>query len=334
MTKIAINGFGRIGRAAFKIILETPGLQLVAINDLFPPGQLSYLLKYDTVYGRYEKEVEHDEGQLIVEGSPYKVIHEKDPAQLPWENLNVKIVFECTGLFTKQEDLEKHISAGAERVMLSAPAKSEETITVVHGVNKAPSSTRIFSCASCTTNCLAPLVEIVGRRIGVQKAMMTTVHAYTSTQKVVDGPSKKLRRGRAAACNFVPTSTGAAIATTQVLPSYKGKFDGVAVRGPVPVGSLVDIIYVTEKKTSVEEVNQVLKDESEHPRYKGIVSITEEPIVSSDIIKNPSASIVDLAMTRVVDGNLVKIMSWYDNEWGYASQMVKEALRVCRESAM
>jgi glyceraldehyde 3-phosphate dehydrogenase len=327
MAKVAINGFGRIGRAVFKIVLDVPELDPVAINDLVPTDNLAYLLKYDTVYGRYEKTVEVNGDDLVVDGKRYKVLHERDPAQLPWGDLGIDIAFECTGVFTKREDVEKHIRAGARSAILSAPTRSEDVDTVVHGVNtpeeEAP---RIISCASCTTNSIAPVVEVMGRRIGVKKAIMTTIHAYTSSQAIVDGPAKKIRRGRAGAANFVPTSTGAAVATTKALPQYHGKFDGIAVRAPIPVGSLSDIVFLTERETTVHEVNRVFREEAESERYRGILGVTEDPIVSSDVIKDPRASIVDLGMTQVVDGDLVKVMSWYDNEWGYASQMIRLAV--------
>jgi glyceraldehyde 3-phosphate dehydrogenase len=331
MAKVAINGLGRIGRATFKIILETPELELVAVNDLVPPDNLAYLLKYDTVYGRYDKKVESDGDSLIVEGKRYRVFNQRDPAQLPWGDLGIDVVFECTGVFTRKEDLEKHLQAGAKFVVLSAPAKSEDIGTVVHGVNRPEDdSVRMISCASCTTNSIAPVVEIVGRRIGIKKAIMTTIHAYTSTQAIVDGPHKRPRRGRAGAANLVPTSTGAAVATTKALPQYKDKFDGVAVRAPVPVGSISDLVFLTARKTTVEEVNKIFKEEAERKEYQGILGVSEDPIVSSDIIKDPRASIVDLSMTRVVDGDLVKVMSWYDNEWGYTNQMIREALRIVK----
>lgn len=329
MARVAINGLGRIGRAAFKIILDTPELELIAVNDIVPVDNLAYLLKYDTVYGRYEKTVEVDGDNLVIGGKKYKVFSERDPAQLPWGDLEIDIVFECTGVFTRREDLEKHIRAGAKYVILSAPSKSEDIVTVVHGVNQPEKgAVQIISCASCTTNCITPIVEVMGRRIGVKKAIMTTIHAYTSSQSIVDAPNKQLRRGRAGAANFVPTSTGAAIATTKALPQYEGRFDGVAVRGPVAVGSLADIVFLTERETTVEEVNRIFKEEAESERYKGILGVSEDPIVSSDIIKDPRASLVDLRMTQVVDGDLVKVMSWYDNEWGYTTQMVREAVRI------
>lgn len=330
MARVAINGLGRIGRAVFKLIIDEPELELVAVNDLVSADNLAYLLKYDTVYGKYEKKVESTENSLIVEGKEYKVFSEKDPSQLPWGNLGIDVVFECTGIFTKKEGLEKHIQAGAKHAILSAPTKSEDVETVVYGVNKPSESAQIYSCASCTTNCITPVVEVMGRRIGVKKAIMTTVHAYTASQELVDTPSKKFRSGRAAATNFVPASTGAAIATTKALPQYEGKFNGVAVRAPVPVGSISDIVFVTERETTVEEINNIFKEEAQSDRYKGILSVSDEEIVSSDIVGDSHASIVDLTMTQVVDGDLVKVMSWYDNEWGYANQMVREAVRMIK----
>jgi len=327
-TRVAINGLGRIGRATLKIVHETPGLDLVAVNDIAPPDDLAYLLRYDTVYGRYAEEVRAVGDTLAVGGARYKVLSEKDPQNLPWGEMDVDLVFECTGIFTNKDDLEKHLSAGAKSVILSAPAKGDGVLFVVHGVNRADGGERIISTASCTTNCIAPVIEIYGRRIGLKKAAMTTVHAYTSSQGLVDGPAKKWRRGRAAAANFVPTSTGAAKATTKALPEYADRFDGVAIRGPVPAGSISDITIVSERVTSVEEVNRVFEEEAESNRYKGILGVTHDPIVSSDVIRDPRGSIVDLTMTTVVDGDLVKVMSWYDNEWGYAAQMVREGVRV------
>jgi glyceraldehyde 3-phosphate dehydrogenase len=307
-------------------------LELVAVNDIALPENIAYLLKYDTVYGRYDKTVEHDAENLIIAGKSLKLNREKDPAQLPWKSLGVDIVLECTGVFTKKEDLEKHIQAGAKYVILSAPAKDDNVDTVVYGVNTRDGNTRIIACASCTTNCITPVIEIIGRRIGVEKAIMTTVHAYTASQAIVDGQHKRFERGRAGAANFVPTSTGAAFATTKALPQYKGLFDGIAVRGPVPVGSLADLVFVTSRKTTVEEVNQIFVEEANSKKYQGIVGVTEDPIVSSDIIKDSRASIVDLKMTRVVDGDLVKVLSWYDNEWGFTNQMVKQAIEIARKS--
>ena len=330
MAKVAINGLGRIGRAALKIILDTPELELVAVNDIVPTENIVYLLKYDTVYGRYDKTVERDGENLSIAGKYYPYFHEKDPTTLPWASLGVDIVLECTGVFTKKEDLEKHVQAGAQYVILSAPAKGEDVATVVHGVNMADGNARIIACASCTTNCITPVVEIIGRRIGIKKAIMTTIHAYTASQAIVDSQNKRLERGRAGAANFVPTSTGAAMATTKALPQYKDLFDGIAVRGPVAVGSLADIVLVAQRKTSVEEINQIFVEEAASDRYQGIVGVIEDPIVSSDIIKDPRASIIDLGMTRVVDGDLIKILSWYDNEWGFTNQMVREAVQIAQ----
>jgi len=330
MANVAINGLGRIGRAALKIILDTPGLNLVAANDVAAAENLIYLLRYDTVYGRYDKPVERSNGRLIIGGRTLRLLGEKDPTQLPWKDLDVDLVLECTGRFTRREDLDKHIQAGAKNVILSAPSRSEEVATAVYGVNQSDGNPRIISCASCTTNCITPVAEIMARRIGVKKALMTTVHAYTSSQGIVDGPHKTARRGRAGAANLVPTSTGAALATIKILPQYRDKFDGLAVRVPVPVGSLVDLVFVTERRTTVEEVNQVFTEEADGEKYKGVLGVTEDPIVSSDIIKDPRASIVDLGMTQVVDGDLVKVLSWYDNEWGYVSQMIRAAVRLVK----
>ncbi len=326
MPRAAINGLGRIGRAVLKILVDTPSLELVAINDVASAENLAYLIAYDTAYGRFKQTVRAEDGSLWVGPKRYAALREKDPARLPWKSLGVDIVFECTGVFTRAEDLAKHIEAGAKTVVLSAPSKTEDVPTIVHGVNSAEGKARIVSCASCTTNCITPLMEIMGRRIGVVKAVMTTVHAYTATQSVVDGPSKAFRRGRAAGANLVPTSTGAAIATTKALPDYKGRFDGVAIRAPIPIGSIADVTFVTRRRTSVEEVNRIFVEEARTPRYDGVVGITDAPVVSSDIIGDSRAAVVDAAMTMVVDGDLVKVMAWYDNEWGYASQMVREAL--------
>jgi glyceraldehyde 3-phosphate dehydrogenase len=331
MATVAINGLGRIGRAAFKIILATPELDLRAINDLSPPDDLAYLLNYDTVYGRYEKNVTARPNGLSLDGKTYPVFQEKDPGQLPWGRLGIDIVLECTGMFNQQADLQRHLAAGARTVLLSAPAKSPEIATVVHGVNQAEgSSAGIISCASCTTNCITPVIEVMGRRIGVEKAIMTTVHAYTATQALVDRVNRKRRRGRAAAVNLIPASTGAAVATTKAIPQYAGKFDGVAIRVPILIGSLADIVFLTSRATTVEKVNTIFTEEANSDRYQGVLGVTDDPLVSSDIIQDPRASIVDLGLTQVVDGNLVKVMSWYDNEWGYTSQLVREAARIAK----
>jgi glyceraldehyde 3-phosphate dehydrogenase len=333
MAKVAINGFGRIGRAAFKIALDTPHLEVVAVNDIVPTDNLAYLLKYDTVYGRYPKSVTHTDHSLIVDGKEYPVYSVKDPAELPWEELGVDIAIESTGRFTKAEDLKKHIKAGAKYVILSAPVKGDGIGTVVHGVQRADGEpARIISCASCTTNAITPAIEVMHRRIGVKKALMTAIHAYTASQGIVDSPNKKFRSGRAAAANFVPASTGAAIATTKALPELAGKFDGQSIRGPVPVGSIADITFVAARPTSVEEINQIFREESQSERYAGILGASDEPLVSSDIVQDSHAGIIDLGLTQVIDGDLVKIMSWYDNEWGYTSQLIREAARIARQA--
>ncbi len=328
MPRVAINGMGRIGRALLKNLLATDDMEVVAVNDIASIDNIAYLLKYDSVYGRFEQEVKAGDGELQIGGKSYKYLSEKNPADLPWDEMNVDMAFECTGLFTKGEDLKKHIQAGAKHVILSAPAKSEDVDMVVHGVNNSQGKPEYISCASCTTNCISPVMEVFDRNIGVEKAVMTTIHAYTSSQSIVDGPHKKFRRGRSGAINFVPTTTGAAIATTKTLPQLQGKFDGVAVRGPIPVGSVTDIVIITKRDTTVEEINELFKKESESDRYKGVLGVAEDPIVSSDIIKDPRASIFDPNMTQVVGGNMVKVMSWYDNEWGYVNQMIREARNI------
>lgn len=327
MAKVAINGMGRIGRATLKIILDHTNLDLVAVNDLMPLDNLVYLLKFDTVYGRYHRNVALQDSNLVVDGKTIKFLSVKDPSQLPWKELGIDLVFESTGIFTNTEGLHKHVQAGARFVLLSAPPK-DVMCTIVHGVTEPPTGQHAFSCASCTTNCIAPVVEIIDRHFGIKKATMTTIHAYTSSQAIVDGPAKKWARGRAGAANFVPTTTGAAKATTDILPDLQGKFDGVAVRGPVPCGSLADIVMVLKKSTTVEDVNNTLRKEAESPRYKGILGVTHYPLVSSDIIQDTRASVVEPTMTQVVDGDLLKIMTWYDNEWGYTNQMVREAVRL------
>ncbi len=334
MAKAAINGFGRIGRAAFKILMDTPGLDVAAINDLGSIENMAYLLKYDTVYGRYQKEVVPEEASIKVDGKGIKVFNEKDPSRLPWGQLGIDVVFECTGKFTRKEEIEKHIQAGAKRAILSASPKDQGIPTIVYGVNSPEQGARIISCASCTTNCVTPMMEIMGRRIGIKKAIMTTVHAYTATQSIVDGTSPKgFRRGRAGAQNLVPTSTGAAKAAAKALPQYNGLFDAVAVRAPLPAGSIADVVFLAGRKTSRDEVNWIFKDESDGERYREVVFCSEDEVVSSDIIKDTHAVVMDLDMTRVVDGDLVKLMGWYDNEWGYSSQMVREALELIRQEA-
>lgn len=330
-TKIAINGLGRIGRAILKLVIEEPALDLVAVNDLADAENLAYLLRFDTVYGRYSRPVTLEGDDLAIAGRTLRTLRSHDPGELPWKDLGVELVFECTGAFRRRQDLEKHLRAGARFVLLSAPSKDGEVETVVHGANVPGAAPAIVSCASCTTNCITPIVEVIGRRIGFKKAVMTTVHAYTSSQSIVDGPSQPFRRGRAAAANLVPATTGAALATTRALPEYSGRFDGIAVRAPIPVGSLADITFLTSRTTSVDEVNQALAEEAETERYAGVLGVSRDPLVSSDVVGDPRASIVDLELTKVVDGDLVKVMSWYDNEWGYANQMLRQALSLTGE---
>lgn len=329
MKRIAINGFGRIGRAALKVIMDQPELEIVAVNDLMTIENAQYLLKYDSVYGIYDKEVTIEGDSLVVAGQKVKYLTQRDPELLPWKEHNIDVVIESTGFFTNREDAEKHIKAGTTNVVISGPTKSKDTPTVVHGVNTEDGKTAIFSCASCTTNNISPVVEILGRTIGVKKAILNTIHAYTASQTLVDAPSKKNpRMGRAGAVNLTPTTTGAAIATTKALPQFEGKFDGIAVRTPVPVGSVSDVTFIAERNTTAEEINKILEEEAKTDRYLKVLDVTYEPIVSSDIQMNPYASTVDASMTRVVDGDLVKIMIWYDNEWGFTNQMIRQILEL------
>jgi glyceraldehyde 3-phosphate dehydrogenase len=323
MKKIAINGFGRIGRSSLKVILETPDLEVVGINDLMSIENAVYLFKYDSIYGKFDKNVSFEDDYLIVGDHRIRFTSIKDPLELPWKELAVDVVIESTGFFTNKADAEKHLTAGSKFVVISGPTK--DTPTVVHGVNTEDGKVSVFSCASCTTNNISPIIEILGRRIGIKKAILNTTHAYTASQTLVDAPSKKEpRMGRTAGNNLAPAATGAAIATTKALPQYVGKFDGVAVRVPVAVGSISDITFVTERPTSVEEINTILIEEALTLRYNKVVAVTDEPLVSTDIIKSPFASTVDLEMTRVVDGDLVKVMAWYDNEWGFTNQMIRQ----------
>jgi glyceraldehyde 3-phosphate dehydrogenase len=325
MATVAINGLGRIGRAALKILLDADGLDLVAVNDIADADNLAYLIKYDTVYGRYHHEVRADDGALVIDDRRIPALAERDPANLPWADLGVELVLECTGIFTTADQLEKHVQAGASYVILSAPTNSDTVPTVVHGVNRPQGQPQIISCASCTTNCITPVIEIAQRRLGVERAVMTTVHAYTAGQQLVDGPSKSFRRGRAGAANLVPTSTGAARATTRAVPELAERFDGIAVRAPIPVGSIADIVFDASRPTTIEEVNQAFRQEAATVRYEGILGVSEDPLVSADIVGDPRAAVIDLALTRVVDGTLVKVMAWYDNEWGFTHQMIREA---------
>ena len=323
MKKVAINGFGRIGRAALKLIFETDDLEVVAINDLMSVENAAYLLKYDSNYGKYAKDVKFEGDSLFVGDKEIKYSSLRNILELPWKALNVDVVIESTGIFTNSADAEGHILAGAKAAVISGPTK--DTPTVVYGVNTTDDKTLVFSCASCTTNNISPVIEILGRRLGIKKAILNTIHGYTASQSLVDAPSKKEpRMGRAAGLNLAPAATGAAIATTKVLPQYAGKFDGVASRVPVPVGSISDITFIAERPTTVEEINQILSEEATTERYKKVIAVTNEPLVSTDIIGSAFASTVDLEMTRVVDGDLVKIMAWYDNEWGFTNQMIRQ----------
>ncbi len=335
MKKIAINGFGRIGRPSFKIMLEREDVEVVAINDLSNINNLAYLLKYDTAYGIYSKDIQvkeiekADYNLLIVDGKEIKVFSNPEPAKLPWKELQVDVVLECTGFFKDREKAGGHLEAGAKRVVLSAPTKDESIKTVVMGVNDEIVSAEddILSNASCTTNCIAPIMKVLDDSFGVEKSLMSTIHSYTSTQNIVDGISKKdPRRGRAAAQNVVPSSTGAAIATAKTLPQLKGKFDGMAFRVPTLVGSISDVIAVVKKEVSVEEVNQALTEASKKG-LKNILQVTDEPLVTHDIIGNPHSSIIQTELTKVVGGNLVKVVGWYDNEWGYSNRLVELAVQ-------
>jgi len=321
--KIAINGFGRIGRNVFRAAQGVKGFDIVAVNDLTDPATLAHLLKYDSVHGAFDGEVKAAENAIIVNGKTIQVCKERDPAALPWKKLGVDIVIESTGLFTDRVNAQKHIDAGAKKVIISAPAKGED-LTVVMGVNESayqPAAHHILSNASCTTNCLAPVAKVLLDQFGIVKGLMTTVHAYTNDQMILDLPHKDLRRARAAALSMIPTTTGAAKAVSLVLPQLKGKLDGLAVRVPTPNVSLVDLVVTTEKDTTVAEVNAALKAAANGP-LKGVLVFCEEPLVSKDFNGNPASSIVDSLTTTVIGGNMVKVMSWYDNEWGYSNRCV------------
>ncbi|MDP2946073.1 MAG: type I glyceraldehyde-3-phosphate dehydrogenase [bacterium] len=332
-TKIAINGFGRIGRIFFRHAFGHPDIDIVAINDLGAPENMAYLLKYDTVYGRYDKSVEVKDNKLIVDGKEIKILQEKEPGLLPWKNLDIDIVVESTGVFESYEKASPHLTAGAKRVVITAPAKDEITPTSTPNVGEEfLKLDKITSNASCTTNAATPVMAVMSANPGVKKAILNTIHAYTASQGIVDGPDKKddYRRARAAAQNIVPSTTGAAIAATKALPSLKGKFDGISLRVPVVCGSIMDFTFIAARPTSVEEVNSIFKKAAAEKQWQGILAITEEPLVSSDILKNPHGSIVDLLMTKVIDGDLVKVLAWYDNEWGYVAMLLKHVLAVSK----
>lgn len=296
-TRVAINGLGRIGRAILKLVLEEPAFELAAVNDRADAENLAYLLRFDTVYGRYARPVAVEEGALSIAGRKLRTLQCPDASALPWKELDIGLVFECTGTLTRRVELEQHLRAGARTVLLSAPAEGPDVETVIHAANVPEAVQGIFSCGSSTANCIAPIVEVIGRRIGIRKALMTNV----------------------------PASTGAALATTRALPEYAGRLDGIALRAPIVVGAIADLTFVTARRTSAEEINAILAEEAGTRRYAGVLGVSADPLVSSDIIGDPRASVVDLQLTRVVDGDLVKVMSWYDNEWGYANQMLREA---------
>lgn len=332
MIRVAINGFGRIGRNTFKSAFgRLRDVEFVAVNDLTDTKTLAHLLKYDTVYGKYEKKVSYGDGFIKVGSKKIRVIAQKDPAKLPWKKLKIDVVIESTGRFRTEKDAALHLKAGAKRVVISAPAKGGNVPTHVLGVNGNDyKNARIINNASCTTNCIAPVAAIMHSNFGVKRALMTTIHGYTADQKLQDGPHRDLRRARAAAENMIPTTTGAAIATTEAIPELKGLFDGMAVRVPVPVGSLADFTFLLEKNTTVEKVNTALKRAAKNPLYKGVFTWTDEPLVSSDFVGNPYSSIADLTLTKVVEGDFVKIVAWYDNEWGYSMRLGEMVQKVGR----
>lgn len=328
MTKLAINGFGRIGRSVFKSIIgDRKDLEVVAINDLVDPKTLSHLLKYDSSYGVYEKSVDSGKDYLSIggktNGEKIKVFKEKDPENLPWKELGVDVVLECTGFFRTREGAEKHLKAGSKKVIISAPAKDDDIPSFVLGVNEESlkENDDIVDMGSCTTNCLAPVTDVLNKKFGILKGFMTTIHSYTSSQKILDAPHKDLRRGRSAAVNFFPTSTGAAKAIGKVIPEMKGKLDGIAIRVPTPVVSMIDFVCEVKKETTAEEVNYILKKASSEKELNGILGVEDALLVSSDYIGNSYSSIVDAENTRVIEKNLIKILSWYDNEYGYSCRL-------------
>ncbi len=336
--RVGINGFGRIGRNAFKAAIEkhSSEIEFVGLNDLTEPKVLAHLLKYDSAYGIWGKEVSADDKHVIVEGKKYPVFAEKDPATLPWGDLKVDVVIESTGRFTDEEGMSAHLKAGAKKVVLSAPAKGGNIGTFLIGVNhKKYKGEQLINNASCTTNCIAPVAAIIDEAFGIQKALMTTVHSVTAEQNLVDGPppggkSNDLRRARAAYTNIIPTTTGAAIATTEAIPELKGLFDGRAIRVPTIVGSISDFTFLLKKKTTVDEVNKALVDASKTERWKGIVACSDIQLVSTDIIGSPYSCTVDLELTQIVDGDLLKVFAWYDNEWGYSNRLIEMVLHVGR----
>jgi len=324
--RVGINGFGRIGRNVFRAAYERGAdIEWVGINDLVDPPTIAHLLKYDSNYGPFPGEVSASDGGLVVDGNEIRVLAERDPAALPWDDLGADVVIESTGLFTDRENAAKHLDAGAKKVVISAPATNAD-VTVVLGVNFADAYDRdrhqVVSNASCTTNCLAPIAKVLHDTVGIKHGLMTTIHAYTADQRLQDMPHRDLRRARAAAINLIPASTGAAKAIGLVIPELNGKLNGFAIRAPVPTGSVIDLVAETERETSVEEVNAALKAASQSGPLQGLLTHTEDPIVSTDIVKNPASSILDSQLTAVMDGTMVKLVSWYDNEWGYSNRIV------------
>ena len=333
MIKVAINGFGRIGRNAFKILTERNDAEVVAINDLTDAKTLAHLLKHDSSYGTYNRNVEFTDNEVVVDGKKIQILAEKEPANLPWRDLGVDVVIESTGFFTKPEDAKKHIEAGAKRVIISAPAKGEGAKTIVIGVNDemVEPADEILSNASCTTNCIAPVMKVLEDNFGIEKAMMTTVHSYTGSQRILDAPAKDLREARSAAENIVPTTTGASKAAALTVPALKDRFNGLSIRVPTPVVSLSDITAIIKRDTTKEEINEIFKKAAEDSRYKGIIGVTEEELVSKDFVGDPHSCIVDLPLTDVVCGNMIKVVAWYDNEWGYSNRLVELAVDFGKE---
>ena len=334
MVKVAINGFGRIGRNAFKILMGRKDAEVVAINDITDAKTLAHLLKYDSSYGTYDSEVSSNEKAIIVDGKEIPIYAEKDPKVLPWKDLKVDVVIESTGFFTKPEDARAHLDAGARRVVISAPAKGEGAKTIVLGVNEeiVEETDEILSNASCTTNCIAPIMKVLENELGIEKAMMTTVHSYTGSQRLLDAPAKDLREARSAAINIVPTTTGASKAAALAIPSLKDKFNGLSVRVPTPVVSLSDITAVVKRNTTKEELTEIFKRVAKESYYEGIIGVTEEELVSSDFIGDPHSCVVDLPLLDVVDGNMIKVVAWYDNEWGYSNRLVELTVDYSGES--
>lgn len=332
-TKIAINGFGRIGRCAFKLAFEEASLEIVAINDLTDTKTLAHLLKYDSNYGTYQHDVNFDENNIIIDGQKVQVLAERDPSLLPWKELEIGVVIESTGFFTKHKDAALHLKAGARRVVISGPEKADgrpHSDTYVIGANedKLSANHEIVSNASCTTNCIAPIMAVLATKPGIEKSLMTTIHSYTASQALQDGPNKDLREARNAAMNIVPTHTGAATAAALTVPELDGVFDGMSVRVPTSVVSLSDITFVAKQKTSVEEINNLLIEASQTERYQGVLSCTTEELVSRDLIGDSHSAIVDLNLTKVIGGDLVKVVAWYDNEWGYSNRLVEMVQQV------